>query len=142
MHFHSQWQCRGRQQLSECAKKLGWIGKVKEMCFRWRRNVIMVSAGFIVSGSVFHKVGAATEKARVPAFVFTLGTASTIELDDRSCLCCRERREQIRRLFRWKSSVGDCAIVNPMRNRTGSQCSIDMSGSYRKESNYSSQVCY
>ena len=39
-------------------------------------------------GSVFHRVGASTEKARVPAFVFTLGTASKFELDDRSCYCC------------------------------------------------------
>ena len=33
-------------------------------------------------------VGAATEKARVPAFVLTLGTESKPEPDDRSCLGC------------------------------------------------------
>ena len=37
------------------------------------------------------RVGAATEKALVPTFVLTLGTKSTLELDDRSCLCCLAR---------------------------------------------------
>ena len=32
--------------------------------------------------------GAETEKARVPAFVATIGTAGTFVLDDQSCLCC------------------------------------------------------
>ena len=41
-----------------------------------------------MSGSEFHRVGAATEKARVPAFVLTLGTKSKPEPDDRSCLGC------------------------------------------------------
>ena len=42
----------------------------------------------MLSGSEFHRVGAATEKARVPAFVITLGTESKSEPDDRSCLGC------------------------------------------------------
>ena len=33
-------------------------------------------------------IGAATDEARVPGFVFILETASQFELDDRSCLCC------------------------------------------------------
>ena len=37
-------------------------------------------------GSEFHRVGAAAEKARVPAFVLTLGIESKLESDDRSCL--------------------------------------------------------
>ena len=39
-------------------------------------------------GSEFHRVGAATEKDRVPAFVLTMGTESKPEPDDRSCLGC------------------------------------------------------
>ena len=45
------------------------------------------SVDLVLSASVFHRVGAATENARVSACVVTLGTASTFELDDRSCLC-------------------------------------------------------
>ena len=41
-----------------------------------------------MSGSEFHRVGAATEKARVPAFVLTLGTESKSEPDDRNCQGC------------------------------------------------------
>ena len=40
-----------------------------------------------LTGSEFHRVGAATEKALVPTFVLTLRTKSRLdELDDRSCL--------------------------------------------------------
>ena len=42
----------------------------------------------MLSGSVFHRVGEATEKARVPAFVLTQGTASKFKFTDRSRLCC------------------------------------------------------
>ena len=42
--------------------------------------MITFSADLTLSGSEFHRVGAATEKARVPAFVLTLGTASEVEL--------------------------------------------------------------
>ena len=39
-------------------------------------------------GSEFYRVSAATEKALVPTFVFTLGIKGGLELDDRSCLGC------------------------------------------------------
>ena len=42
----------------------------------------------MLSGSEFHRVGAASEKARVSAFVLTMGTESKLEPDDRSCLGC------------------------------------------------------
>ena len=41
-----------------------------------------------LTGSEFHKVGAATEKALVPTFVLTLGTKSILQLDDQRCLGC------------------------------------------------------
>ena len=40
-----------------------------------------------LTGSEFHRVSAATEKALVPTFVLTLGK-HRLELDDRSCLGC------------------------------------------------------
>ena len=58
----------------KCVKKIGWTGEIKQKVFRL--NVIMFSADLMLSGSVFHRVGAVTEKVRVPAFVLTLGTAS------------------------------------------------------------------
>ena len=48
----------------------------------------MLPGDLTLTGSEFHKVGAATEKARVPAFVLTLGTESKSEPDDRSCMGC------------------------------------------------------
>ena len=45
-------------------------------------------ADFTLSGIEFHKVGAETEKAPVPALVLTMGTESKSEPDDRSCLGC------------------------------------------------------
>ena len=39
-----------------------------------------------LTGSEFHRVSAATEKALVPTFVLTLGTKCRLKLDDRSCL--------------------------------------------------------
>ena len=48
----------------------------------------MFSAVLVLYGSVFHRLGAETDAAQIPAFVLTLGTASKFELDDRSCLCC------------------------------------------------------
>ena len=41
-----------------------------------------------LTGSEFHRVGAATGRALVLMFVLTLGTKSRLELDDRSCLGC------------------------------------------------------
>ena len=48
----------------------------------------MFFVGLVLSGSVFHRVGAATGKAQVPVFVLTLGTVSKVGVDDRSCMCC------------------------------------------------------
>ena len=50
----------------------------------------MFLADFTMSGSELHRVGAATEKGRVPAFDLTLGTENKPEPDDRSCLGCLE----------------------------------------------------
>ena len=55
------------------------------LIIRLRINVIFPT-DVTLTGSEFHRVGAATEKALVPKFVLTLGTKSWLELDDRSCL--------------------------------------------------------
>ena len=47
----------------------------------------MFPTDLTLTGSEFHRVGAATEKALVPTFVLTLGTKSRLELDDRSLSC-------------------------------------------------------
>ena len=47
----------------------------------------MFSVDLMLSGNVFHRVGAVTEKVGVPAFVLTLGTASIYDLDVQGCLC-------------------------------------------------------
>ena len=70
------------------AKKLRRIGHFEKIGFRLRRNEAIFLADVTLSGSEFHRVGAATEKARVSAFVLTLGTESKPEPDDRSCLGC------------------------------------------------------
>ena len=59
----------------------------------------MFSVDVMLSLNVFHRVGPATEKDRIPAFVFTMGTYTNRKfvLYNLSCLC---RREQICRLFR------------------------------------------
>ena len=41
----------------------------------------MFSADLMLSVGISHRVDAATEKARVPAFILTLETASKFELD-------------------------------------------------------------
>ena len=48
--------------------------------------MLLFHTDLTLTGSEFHRVGAATEKALVPTFVLTLGTKSRLELDDRSCL--------------------------------------------------------
>ena len=58
------------------------------MAFNLRRNVVIFPTDLTLTGSEFHRVGAATEKALVPTFVSTLGTKSRLELNDRSCLGC------------------------------------------------------
>ena len=50
--------------------------------------MITCSADLMFSRGVFHRVGAATEKARVQVFAMKLRTARTFEPDERSCLCC------------------------------------------------------
>ena len=76
----------------------------------------------MLSGSIFHIIDTATEKARVPVFVLILGTAGKFELDNRSCLqclagmsvekkyeCCLDERT-------WQMFAH---ILNMMQNRTG-----------------------
>ena len=41
-----------------------------------------------LTGSEFHRVGAATEKALVPTSVLILGTKRRLEVDDQNCLGC------------------------------------------------------
>ena len=77
---------KGRQQLDWCAEKLGCIGDIKQIG-------VLVATKFsdvlllMLSGSIFHSVGAATEKARRPVFVLILGTGSKFQFNDRSRLC-------------------------------------------------------
>ena len=59
--------------MDEEARRLRRIGSIKEICFRRRRNETILPSDLTLAGSEFHTVGAATEKARVPAFVFTRG---------------------------------------------------------------------
>ena len=51
-------------------------------------NKAIFLVDFTLSGSEFHSVRAANEKARIPAFVLTLGTERKSEPDARSCLGC------------------------------------------------------
>ena len=53
------------------AKKLRRIGNFEKIGFRLRRNEAIFLADFTLSGIEFHRVGAATEKARVPAVRLT-----------------------------------------------------------------------
>ena len=55
------------------ARRLRRIGSIKEIGFRCRRNETILPCDLTLAVSEFHTVGAATEKARVPAFVFTRG---------------------------------------------------------------------
>ena len=50
--------------------------------------VVLFPTHLTLTGSEFHRVGAATETALVPTFVLIRGTKSRLELDDRSCLGC------------------------------------------------------
>ena len=59
--------------MDEEARKLRRIGSIKEIGFRRRRNETVLPSDLTLSGSEFHRVGEATEKARVHAFVFTRG---------------------------------------------------------------------
>ena len=55
------------------SRKLRRIGSIKEICFRHRRKETILPSDLTLTGSEFHRVGAAAEKARVPAFVLTRG---------------------------------------------------------------------
>ena len=46
------------------------------------QNVVIFPTDLTLTGSEFHRVGAATQKAVVPTFVLALGTKSRLELDD------------------------------------------------------------
>ena len=61
--------------MDEEARRLRRIGSIKEigLIFRRRRNETILPSDLTLAGSEFHTVGAANEKARVPAFVFTRG---------------------------------------------------------------------
>ena len=51
-------------------------------------GIITFSADLLLSGRVFDRVGAVTEKVRAHAFLLTSVTASKFKLGDRRCLCC------------------------------------------------------
>ena len=68
------YNAKSRQPMDGGAKKLRRIDNFDKMVFRLRRNEAIFLADFTLSGSEFHRVGAATEKDRVPAFVLTMGT--------------------------------------------------------------------
>ena len=59
--------------MDEEARRLRRIGSIKENVFRHWRNETILPSNLTLAGSEFHTVGAATEKARVLAFVFTRG---------------------------------------------------------------------
>ena len=59
------------------------------MVFSLWRSVVIFPKDLTLTGSEFHRVGAATENLDlVPTFVLILGTNSRLELDDRSCPGC------------------------------------------------------
>ena len=53
------------------SRRLRMIGSIKEIIFRRRRNETISPSDLTLAGSEFHTVGAATERAWVPALVFT-----------------------------------------------------------------------
>ena len=59
--------------MDEEARRIRRIGSIKEIGFRRLRNETILPSDLTLAGSEFHTVGAATEKARVPAFVFNRG---------------------------------------------------------------------
>ena len=59
--------------MDEGSRKLRSIGSINDICFRRRRKVPVLPSDLTLTGSEFHRVGAATEKASVPAFVLTRG---------------------------------------------------------------------
>ena len=74
---------------------------------RFFRKEARLSQDFNVVGNSFQMIGAATEKARLPRFIFVLGIESCWEVDDRSCLGMLEKVQetsQIRWLMYCKSA--------------------------------------
>ena len=59
--------------MDEEVRRLRRIGSFKEIVFNRRRNEIILPCDLTLAESEFHTTGAATEKARVPAFVFARG---------------------------------------------------------------------
>ena len=64
------------------------ISYFKQVGFKFTAKCCYIYYRLTLTGSEYHRVGPVTEKALVPTFVLTLGTKSTLELDDQSCLCC------------------------------------------------------
>ena len=61
---------------------------MKRYVFRFLRKEARLSQDFFVVGSSFQKMGAATEKARLPRFSLVLEIESCCEVDDLSLLYC------------------------------------------------------
>ena len=74
--------------MDEEARRLRRIGNIKTIDFWRRRNEIILPSDLALAGMGFHTVGAATEKVRVTALVFTRGMKSWLLLVERSCLEC------------------------------------------------------
>ena len=72
--------------MDEDVMKLRSIDSIKKIVFRRRRNETTLPSDLTLAGSEVHTVGAATEKARVPAFVFTRGMSRGLLRLERSCL--------------------------------------------------------
>ena len=72
---------------------------------------MLFSAALGLTGSEFHRVGAATEKALVPTFVLTLGTTNGLQLDDRSCLGCLAERRMLIKNIKYTVLKGPCTIT-------------------------------
>ena len=70
--------------MDEDVRKLWRIGSIKKIVFRRRRNETTLPSDLTLAGSEVHTV--ATEKARVPAFVFTRGMSRGLLRLERSCL--------------------------------------------------------
>ena len=61
------YNAKSLQPMDGDAKKLRRIGHFENIGFQITANEAIFLADFTLSGSEFHRVGAATEKARVPA---------------------------------------------------------------------------
>ena len=59
--------------MDEDDRNLRRIVSFENSVFRFRRNKIIFTSNLTLAGSDFHRIGAATEKAWVPAVAFTRG---------------------------------------------------------------------